>query len=59
MTMAAKRSDTPALFQYQTTNHHGSFINYGPPTRDAAWCNWKRDTSNGTENRHYRFVRVN
>lgn len=52
-----KTKTVEPLFQFQTINHYGSFINYGPPTRTAEWCNKRRDGA-GFEGQHYRFVRV-
>lgn len=57
MTNAAKATGQ-ALYQFQVINHHGSFLNYGPPTRTAEWCENRR-RGNGFEGQHYRFVRVN
>lgn len=53
-----KTKKVEALYQFQVINHHGSFLNYGPPTRTEAWCEQRR-RGNGFEGQHYRFVRVN
>lgn len=58
MANTAKTTRT-ALYQFQTINHHGSFINYGPATRTEEWCNERRDRGRGVEGQHFRFVRVN
>jgi len=58
MTETSKPRTAEPLYQFQTINHHGSFLNYGPPTRTEQWCENRR-RGNGIEGQHYRFVRVN